>query len=272
MVPLRRAVDLRELAVRPVVVAAVDDHAAHGRAVAVDPLRRGVHDDVRAPLEGVAEVACRAERVVDDEGDVALPGQRSQPFEVGYGAGRVAHALDVECPRAAVDQLPERLGGLGRGDAAVDAEVAQRDAELVVGAAVEVRRGDDVVARRGERQHRQKDRRHARRDGQCPHAAVERRDALLEGRGRGVLQARIDVARLAQLEEPRGVVAAAEAVGRRGIDRHAAGPGGLVGREARMDLQGFVTVVFLFHLLHLFFGEIHKKSGIAGRRIVFSCT
>ena len=244
MIPFRRSVDLREFAVRPVVVAAVDDHAAHGRPVAVDPLRRGVHDDVRAPLERVAEVACRAERVVDDERNVAPPGQFAQRLQVGDRAGGIAHALGVERLGAAVDQRLEILGTLARGDAAVDAEPVQRRAELVVGASVEERRGDDVVPFGRQRKHGDQDGRHARRDGERPHSPVQGGDTLFVGRRGGVLQARIDVAAFAQLEEPCGVVAVFEPIGRRGIDRHAPGAGGFVGLQARMNLEGFETVLF----------------------------
>lgn len=49
----------------PVELAAVDDDAADGRAVAPDPLGRRVHHDVGAVLDRAHEVAARAERVVD---------------------------------------------------------------------------------------------------------------------------------------------------------------------------------------------------------------
>ena len=45
-------------------------------------------------------------------------------------------------------------------------------------------------------------------------------------------------------EEPCGVVAVFEPIGRRGIDRHAPGAGGFVGLQARMNLEGFETVLF----------------------------
>ena len=59
-------------------------------------------------------------------------------------------------------------------------------------------------------------------DGQRPDGSVECGDAFLEGCGRGVLQPRIDVSGLAQVEEPCGMVATPEAIGRRRPDRDAA--------------------------------------------------
>ena len=266
MVALRRTVDLRELAVAPVVVAAVHDHAAHGRAVSVDPLRRRIDDDVGAPLEGVAEVSRRTERVIHYQRHVASAGHGAQPLQVGHVAGRVAHALDVEGLRAVVDERLERLGALVRGDAHLDAHVAQRDAELVVGAAVEQRGGDDVVAPGGQREHRDEDRRHARRYGQGPHGSVERRNALLVGCRGGVLQPGVDVAGFAQLEEPGGMVAVAETVGGRGTNRHAAGPGFPVLGQPGMDLQGLESVIFRFHILFFSVSQkvrLRREAGLS---------
>ena len=267
MVALRRTVDLRELAVAPVVVAAVHDHAAHGRAVSVDPLRRRIDDNVGTPFEGVAEVSRRTERVVHYQRHVASAGHGAQPLQVGHVAGRVTHALDVEGLRTVVDERFERLGALVRGDAHLDAHVAQRDAELVVGTAVEQRGGDDVVAPGGQREHRDEDRRHARRYGQGPHGSVERRDALLVGCRGGVLQPGVDVAGFAQLEEPGGMVATAETVGGRGTDRHAAGSGLPVLGQPGMDLQGLESVIFRFHILFLSVSQ--KSPASQGSRTLF---
>ena len=241
VIPFRRAVDLRELAVGPVVIAPVDDHPAHGRAVAVDPFGRRVDDDVRTPFEGVAQVARGTERIVRDEGHVVAFGQLAQCFHVRYGAGGVAHALSVNRFRASVDQRLKVLGAFASGDAAVDAEPAQRNAELGEGAAVEERRGDDVVAFGRQREHGDEYGRHARRDGQRPHGPVQGGDALLVyGRGR-VLQPGVNVAPFAQVEEFGGVFAALEAVCRRGIYCHTAGTRWVVGLQPSVDLQCLET-------------------------------
>ena len=235
--------------------------------MAVDPLRRRIHDDVGAPFERVAEVSRRAERVVHHERDVDPPRQRGQCLQIGNGAGRVAHAFDIEGFGPLVRERFEVLRAFAGRDAAVDAQVAQRDAELVVRAAVEVRRGHDIVAAAGQRQHREENRRHARRHGQCADGSVECRDTLFVGRRRGVLQAGVDVARLAQFEQPGRVVAVAETVGGRGTDRHAPGSGLGVGLQARMDLQGFESVVFRIHRVCRL-KSFTKKSDLLGSRIV----
>jgi hypothetical protein len=60
--------EARELAVAPVEVAAVDDDAADGGAVAADMLGRRVDDDVGAMFERTVQVR-RKRGVVDDERD-----------------------------------------------------------------------------------------------------------------------------------------------------------------------------------------------------------
>ena len=54
---------------RPVELAALDDHAAHRRAVAADELRRRVDDDIRAVLKRT-ELIRRRKRRVHDDGDL----------------------------------------------------------------------------------------------------------------------------------------------------------------------------------------------------------
>ena len=51
----------------PVELAAVDDDARNGRAVAADPLGRRVHDDVGAVVDGTDEIAAGTKGVVDLE-------------------------------------------------------------------------------------------------------------------------------------------------------------------------------------------------------------
>ena len=228
--------------------------------MAVDPFGRRIHDDIRTPLERVAEVARSAERVVHHKGYVVLIGQCAQRFQVGHGTGRIAHALGVERPGAVVDQPLEIFRPFALSDPAVDAQLAQRRAELVVGAAVQVGRSDDVVALGGQREHGDEDGRHARRDGQRAHGSVERGDTLLVGGGSGILQAGVDVPGLAQVEEPGRMVACLETVGGRRTDRHAAGSGLGIGLKTRMDLQGLESVVFRIHIFVMSVRTIFTKK------------
>ena len=94
--------------------------------------------------------------------------------------------------------------------------------QLVVGAAVEEARGDDVVAGAGDGGERQELRRLAGGDRDRRRAAFERRDALLEDVGGRIHDPGVDVAELLQREEARAVRRIREGVGGRLVDRHGA--------------------------------------------------
>ena len=86
---------------RPSRSAPVDHHAADRRAVAADPLRGRVDDDVRAVLDRPGEE--RRERVVDDERDAVRVGDVGDRRDVGHVEARVADGLEVDRPGVRVD-------------------------------------------------------------------------------------------------------------------------------------------------------------------------
>ena len=109
--------------------------------------------------------------------------------------------------------------------------------ELVDRAAIELARGDELVARLHERMEDERLRRVARGDGERRRAAFERRDALLEhGLGR-VHDARIDVAEDLEIEQRRRVIGAVEHEGRGLVDRRDPRAGGGIGLRAGMNGQ-----------------------------------
>jgi hypothetical protein len=77
-------------------------------------------------------------------------GNLGNGLEVGHVVPRVADALDVDGLGPVVDGGGNVLGLVAVDKLGGDAEALERHLELVVGAAVEVRRGDDVVAGLGE--------------------------------------------------------------------------------------------------------------------------
>ena len=97
VVAFRRLGELRELAVAPVVVTAVHDHAADGSAMAADPLGGRFHHDVGAEFQGPYEIATGAESIVYDQGQVILFGQGHKFLEIGNVQPRVADGLQVDC-------------------------------------------------------------------------------------------------------------------------------------------------------------------------------
>ena len=194
-----------------------------------------MHDDVGAMLDRADQIG-RGERVVDDERHAGLFGDRRDRLEVGDDAAGIGDELDED-----------RLGL--RRDRGVEAEPAsvasaQRTfqpnfakdvVELVDRAAIELARGDELVARLQQRVEGEHLRRVARGDGKRRRAAFERRDALLQHRLGRVHDARIDVAEGLEIEQSRRVLGIVEDIGRGLIDRRGARAGRGVGLGAGMD-------------------------------------
>ena len=211
----------------PVKGAAVHDHTADGGAVAADELGGGLHHDVGAVLDGTDQVG-GAEGVVDDQGQAVLVGDGGNAVNVGHFAVGVAQGLDV-------DGLGVGLNGLfkvldvqrvheGGGHAVVHQGVGQQ----VVGAAVDVLGGNDVVAAQGHVLDGVGDGRGAGSHAQGSHAALQSGHALLEDVLGGVGQAAVDVAGIPQGKAVSGVLAVAEHEGGRLINGNGPGVGGVI--------------------------------------------
>ncbi|MDQ1113057.1 hypothetical protein QE418_002505 [Microbacterium testaceum] len=239
--------------------AAVDDHAADRGAVPAEELRRRVHDDVGAVLEGADQVRGR-DRVVDDERHTRLVrrvGDRADVEDVDLG---VADGLGEEQLRVRSDRGAPLLGVvLVLDERGLDAELGEGVLEEVVGAAVDRARRDDVVAGLCDVEHGEGLGRLAAGDEEGAGAALEARDALLDDVLRGVLDARVDVAELGQREEVRGVVGVVEHVRGRLVDRGGASLRDRVGLRTRVDLLGLETPVL---------GYRHDCSSASGGRAV----
>ncbi len=116
----------------PVEAAAVDDGTAHGRAVAAEELGQRMHDDVGAVGEGL-EQHRRRDGVIDDQRHAVAVRDLRQRLDVGDVAGRVADALAIDRAGVRVDQRLDVLRRVARGEAEVDALLAQEGIEQGVG-------------------------------------------------------------------------------------------------------------------------------------------
>ena len=255
-----RLAEERELLGVPVEAARLDDDAAEGRAVPAEELRGRVRDDVGAPLDRAVEVG-RRDRRVDDERDAVGVRDVGEALEVGDLARRVRDRLDEE----RLGLLGDRrgvVGGVGGAhERRLDAEAAQRDIQLGDRAAVEVRRGHDVVAGADEAREGDVLRAEARRGGDGAESALEARDALLEARHGGVREARVDVAVLLQGEAGRGIRGVVEDERGRLVDRQRAGARHLVGDVARVDGAGLEAVFAVCHGVHATAGRCGIRCG-----------
>jgi hypothetical protein len=116
-------------------------------------------------------------------------GHLGDGLELGHVVARVADALDVDGLGLVVDGGGDVLGPVAVDELGGDAEAREEHLELVVCAAVQVRRRHDVVARVRQRGDGHELRRLPGRGGHGGDTALERRDPLLEDVDGGALPA-----------------------------------------------------------------------------------
>ncbi len=226
--------DVRVMAFVPRKLAAVDDHAADGSAVAADELGGGVHHDVRAMLDRPAEVGGR-EGVVNHQRHVGIMGDLGHCFDIEHVHARIADGLGVEEPRLRCNRFAEILRLIRVDEDGVDTEPAEADVELRVGAAVERAGGDDLVARAEQAGDRQELRGLSAGGGEAGDTAFERGHALFENARGRIHDAGVDIPELLQVEKSGGVFGVIEDVRSRLIDGHGARVTGGVGLVPRME-------------------------------------
>ncbi len=177
-------------------------------------------------------------RAVDDQRHPVRGGERGDAFDVQDGPPRVADGLAVEGPGPGRDRgLPLwQVRRVHEPDAY--RELLERVDELGDGAAVQLRRRDDLVAGHQERQEGDELRGHAAGRRHRPCRALERRDALLKDGRRRVADPRVDVAVLLQLKELCRLLRVLENKRGRLVDRNRPGAGHRVRYVAGMDHPG----------------------------------
>mmetsp|Transcript_1967 Transcript_1967/g.4954 ORF Transcript_1967/g.4954 Transcript_1967/m.4954 type:complete len:200 (+) Transcript_1967:856-1455(+) len=180
----------------PVKLSRVYDDTPHGVSVAADVLGEGFDDNVRAVLDGAAQVG-GCQRVVHYKGDVDLVGEAGEGGDVGDDTPRVAERLNEQ----GLD-FGLREGGLDSrrvrdvDEVALPAKLLDGPRELRHRASVELVRGDDLVSRRAERVENHHLGRVAARGASGGDASLQVGDLGLQLRNGWVGEARIDVASL----------------------------------------------------------------------------
>ena len=218
VVPRVRFGEFRELAVSPVEFSAVDDHAAYRGPVTADELRRGGRQDVGAEIERPHKP--HADGVVHHKRDPRPVGDPGDRLEIGDVDLRVSDRFGIDGPRLVRDCRRERLGLFRIDEPYGSSQFGQRIMEQLVGPAVEVVAGDDLIAEARDRQEPQRDCRHPRRDAEGARASLQGGDSLLKDIGRRIHDPRIDVSERLQREEIRCMVRILENIGCGLIDGH----------------------------------------------------
>ena len=216
--------------------------------MSAEELRRRVHNDVRAVLDGAQEVG-RGKGVVDNDGYAMRVCRLCDRLDVDEVGVRVADGLDKDALRIRADRIGKALCARLRIDKGhVDAPLLHRMREEVVRAAIDRLLRDDVIARMGEPLERRRDRRCPRGKRECRRAAFKRRDALLEHILRRVHEPPVDIARIFECKAIGGVLRIVEHVRGRLIDRHRTRiRDGIRFLLPDTHLQCFKMIVFLAH-------------------------
>ena len=168
--------------------------------------------------------------------------------DVGHVEPRIADGLDEDRAGPVVDGRLDGGKVVHRREPRRDATLRQDGVELRVGAAVEIRGGDQFVALAQDVGHGKVNRRRATGEGQRGDTSVKAGQPLFEHIVGRVHHPRIDVAALAQGEEIGAVRGAAKAVGRRAVDRYGARLRRRIGCLAGVQGQSFKVISRVAHL------------------------
>ena len=163
-------------------------------------------------------------------------------FEVDDDAAGVGQAFDEDRLAARRQRTAEILRIVRIDEMAGPAELLERQSELRQRSAVQVARGEELVALLQHGREDQELRGMAGGGGDGGAAAFQAGDAFLQHRDGGIGQARVDVAEIVQVEERRRVVDVVEHVGRGLEDRRDARAGRGIGRGTGMDRAGLEAV------------------------------
>lgn len=180
--------------------------------MAVDPLRGRIDNNIRTPVERVAQVATGAESVVDNEWHAVAMCGIGDSLYIGYAACGITHTLYEYCSGIIVDKRLEVGCLIGGRDTHLDAEFAERMTELVVCAAVEQWRRNDILPFLGQGRYSYQNRAHTRCHSESTYTTVQGCNALLVCRRSGVLEAGIDIAGLAEVEKVGSIFTCFESV------------------------------------------------------------
>ncbi len=123
-------------------------------------------------------------------------------------------------PRILVDHCRDVGGMIAFGEADLDPEAREQMGEQGVGGAVELRNGDDVVAKLGEVKHRIMQGGLPGADAERLQPAFERGNAAIEHVGRRIADAAVAIALAFQIEQGSTVLGAVEGIGDSLIDRN----------------------------------------------------
>ena len=154
VITLRRAINLRELSICPIIVTAINDDTAHSRTVTINPLCCRIYYDICTPIKRIAEETCSTKSIINYKRHILTLGQLTECCQIGNVAGGVTHTLGKNHLGLIINQRLEILDALALGNSAIDAQLTQRDTELIICTTIQIGRCHDIITRRCQCRHR----------------------------------------------------------------------------------------------------------------------
>ena len=185
----------------PVELSGIHKGPAHRYAVAVHVFRRGMGDNVRAPLHGAAAYR-GGEGVVYDQGHAVGVGSPGELLDVQHRQGRVGDGLaEDRLGVGAEGGVQLFLRAVGGDESGLNAHFGHGDGDEVEGAAINGGRGDDVVAAGGDVEQGEEVGRLAGGGQHSRRAALQRGDFRRHIVAGGVLETGVKIAVGLQVEK-----------------------------------------------------------------------
>lgn len=129
----------------PIELSRVDNDTADGGTVTTNPFGSGVDDNISAVVNGADKVTASSKSVVHYKRDTFIMGNLGNGLEVGDAVLGVANALNVDSLGVVVNRSGKLIKVVDIDKLGLDSQTGEEHLELVVGAAVQVRGGNNVV-------------------------------------------------------------------------------------------------------------------------------
>src|SRR5690554_4264609 len=226
-----------KFAVAPIKIAAIDNNPAYAGAVSPNPLGGRFYYNVGTVLQGLKEVSASAKGVVYYQWNAVAGSHLAQGLKIRNVETGIANGFDVQCLGFFINKRL-KIGRIVAGHKFhLNAQSLKLHLKLVVGAAIEVGGAHKVVARFEDVAQRNKLRRLSRCHRYSSYFALERRHTFFKHIGGRVHDAGINVAKLFQLKQARGVLCILKEVGRGLVNGYGTREGSRVNFLSRMQLK-----------------------------------
>ena len=204
-----------------------------------DPFRARMCDDVRAELDGLAQVTAHTERIVHDQRHASFMTHLRNRRDIRHIELWIANRLNIHRARIFINRLLDLLRIVPFNKLACNVEFLKVHAELIERAAVEIHRRDEIVSRLADGRNRHELGCVAGCGCDCADAAFQHGHALLEDGVSRVAHAGVYVAFFRPSKLGGAVSRVFEVIGACLVERDRAGAVGGIRFLSAVQSKGF---------------------------------